>query len=135
MPVILVDANIEGQCKRIWMRMNSPDWRELTTALDVTIRTFREIGLNPASRDDAVWRFCQTNGYYLLTSNRNEDSEDSLGVTIRAEGSSSTLPVFTLPMPDRVYHSPEFLERVIERLLDYILFAENVRGTGRLYLP
>lgn len=27
------------------------------------------------------------------------------------------------------------LERVIEKLLDYVLDADNIRGTGLLYLP
>jgi hypothetical protein len=38
-------------------------------------------------------------------------------------------------MPDRVYYSPAFLDRVVEKLLDYILYADNIRGVGRSYLP
>jgi hypothetical protein len=45
------------------------------------------------------------------------------------------LPIFTLPQADRVYSSPTFLDRVVEKLLDYVLDADNIRGTGRLYLP
>jgi hypothetical protein len=134
-PVILIDANIEGQGAHIWMRMRTAEWREFTTALDVTFRTFGEIGLDPASADDVVWRLCQAEGYYLLTSNRNEEREDSLEATLRREGTPNSLPVFTLPLPDRVYHSPTFLDRVVEKLLDYVLFADNIRGTQRLYLP
>jgi hypothetical protein len=70
-----------------------------------------------------------------LTSNRNRESEDSLEATLRREGTSSSLPVFTLPMPDRVYSNPTFLDRVVEKLLDYLLHADNIRGTGRLYVP
>jgi hypothetical protein len=134
-PVILIDTNIEGQCGHIWMRMQTAAWRDLVTELDVTFRLFREAGLDPASPDDIVWRFCQTEGFYLLTSNRNEESEDSLEATLRREGTPTSLPVFTLPLPDRVYYSPAFLERVVEKLLDYVLYAENIRGAGRLYLP
>jgi hypothetical protein len=134
-PVILIDANIEGQGAHIWMRMQTTDWREFTAALDVTFQTFREAGLDPASRDDVVWRFCQANGFYLLTSNRNEDAEDSLEATLRREGTLTSLPVFTLPLPDRVYRSPAFLERVVEKLLDFVLYADNIRGAGRLFLP
>jgi hypothetical protein len=43
--------------------------------------------------------------------------------------------VFTLPGPDRVYHSAVFLDRVVEKLLEYLLDADNIRGVGRLYLP
>lgn len=78
MPVILIDTNIEGQGAHIWLRLQSQAWRDFTTNLDVTLQTFREVGLEQASTDDAVWRFCQAHDYYLLTSNRNEDSDDSL---------------------------------------------------------
>jgi hypothetical protein len=70
-----------------------------------------------------------------LTSNRNEDSEQSLAATIRREGTPTTVPVFTLPGPDRVFASPSFLERVVAKLLDKVLDADNVQGTGWLYLP
>ncbi len=135
MPVILIDANIEGHAAHIWLRMQSSQWRELTAGLDVALRTFREVGLDPASPDDAVWQFCQAQGHYLLTSNRNEDSENSLEATLRREGTAASLPVFTLPLPDRVYHNPAFLDRVVAKLLEYVLDADNIRGTGRLYLP
>jgi protein-tyrosine phosphatase len=115
--------------------MQTASWLDLTTALDVTFQTFREVGLDSASPDDVVWQFCQAHGYYLLTSNRNEDSEDSLEATLRREGTPASMPVFTLPMPDRVYYSPTFLDRVVEKLLDFVLFADNIRGAGRLYLP
>jgi hypothetical protein len=134
-PVVVIDANIEGQGARIWMRMQTPEWHDLTDALDLSFQTFREVGLDPAASDKAVWHFCQAQGYYLLTSNRNEDSEDSLEATIRRDGTSTSLPVFTLPLADRVYSNPTFLDRVVEKLLDYVLDADNLRGSGRLYLP
>jgi hypothetical protein len=134
-PVILIDVNIEGQGTLIGLRMQTSEWRELAAALDVTFRTFREVGLDPASPDAVVWQFCQAHGCYLLTSNRNEDCEDSLEATLRRDETPTSLPVFTLPLADRVYHSPTFLDRVVEKLLDYVLDADNIRGTGRLYLP
>lgn len=135
MPVILCDENVEGHGAHIWMRMQSAEWRDFATALDVTFRTFREAGLDPASSDNAVWRYCQSKGFYLLTSNRNEEDESSLEATIRREGTPTSLPVFTLPMADRVFSSPAFLERVVDKLFTYILDANNIRGTGRLYVP
>ncbi len=133
-PVILIDVNMEGQGQRIWVRLQTADWRDVTVGLALTFRTFREVGLDPASPDHIVWRFCQRQGFYLLTSNRNDDSEDSLEATIRRDGTPLSLPVFTLPLPDRVYQA-SFLEQVVEKLLEYVLDAENIRGTGRLYLP
>jgi hypothetical protein len=117
------------------MRMQAAEWREFTTSLDVAFQTLHDAGIAPSSTDDVVWRYCQQHGHYLLTSNRNENAGDSLEATIRREGSATSLPVFTLPLPDRVYSSPAFLDRVVEKLLTYVLDAENIRGTGRLYLP
>lgn len=135
MRVILIDVDIEGHAMHVRKRMQAEPWRELTQGLDIVFRRFRDVDLDPATPDNEVWRFCQRNGYYLLTGNRNEDTEDSLQATIKREGSSVTLPVLTLPLADRVFESSEFLERVVEKLLDFMLYAENIRGAGRLYLP
>ena len=135
MAVILIDVNMEGQGRHIWMRLQTADWRDFTVGLDLSFRTFREVGLDPASPDDIVWRFCQGQGLYLLTSNRNDDSEDSLEATIRSEVTPTSLPIFTLPLPQRVYSQPAFLEQVVAKLFEYLLDADNIRGTGRLYLP
>ena len=67
MPVILIDANIEGQGAHIWMRMQATEWRDFTAALNVSFRTFREVGLDPASSDNIIWQFCQTHGYLTST--------------------------------------------------------------------
>lgn len=56
MPVILIDANIEGQGAHIWLRLQSSQWRDLTADLDVTLRTFREVGLDVAVPDNADWQ-------------------------------------------------------------------------------
>jgi hypothetical protein len=134
-PVILVDANIEGQAARVWIRIQNSAWRDVAVALDITFRTLRQVGLDRASPDDVVWRFCQAHGYYLLTTNRNEESKDSLEATLRREGTPDSVPVLTLPEADRVYYDPIFLERVLAKLFDYVLYAENIRGAGRRYLP
>ena len=115
--------------------MQTAEWRDITAGLDVTFRTFRGVGLDPSSPDTVVWHFCQAQGHFLPTSNRNEESEDSLEATLRREGTPASLPVFTLPLADRVSFSSAFLERVVEKVFDYLLDADNIRGTGRLYLP
>jgi len=134
-PVILIDANVEGHVAVIRARLQSAAWHELTIALDVTFQTLRQVGPEPVVSDAVVWRFCQEHSHYLLTGNRNADSEDSLEVTLRREGSAISLPVFTLSTPDRVYHDVAYLERVVEKLLEHILCADNILGAGRVYLP
>jgi hypothetical protein len=61
-PVILIDVNIEGQGAHIWRQMQTSEWRDITAGLDVSFQTFREVGLDPASRDNVVWHFCQARG-------------------------------------------------------------------------
>jgi hypothetical protein len=126
---------MDGQGARIWARMQSADWREFTTDLEVSCLRFRDVGLDPETTDDVVWRYCQSNGHYLLTCNRNDDSADSLQATIRREGTPTSLPVFTLPDADRVYRNSAFLDRVVGKLLDFVGDGDNIRGTGRLYVP
>jgi hypothetical protein len=45
------------------------------------------------------------------------------------------LPVLTISDAGRVIHSREYANRVVETLLQYLMDIENVRGTGRLWLP
>ena len=87
---------MEGQGQHIWKRLQTAAWRDLTAGLDVIFRTFGEMGLDPASPDDVVWRFCQGHDFYLLTSNRNAESESSLEATIRCEGTPRPACPFSL---------------------------------------
>ncbi|MSU77659.1 MAG: hypothetical protein EXS16_06135 [Gemmataceae bacterium] len=65
----------------------------------------------------------------------DKESDESLEATILREGTAESLPVFTLPIPDRVFHSSAFLERVVQKLFDHLLYADNLRGSGRLFIP
>ena len=71
----------------------------------------------------------------LLTANRNHDGPDSLEAVIRGDTNPASLPVFTIADADRVLTSREYAERVILKLLDYLLDLDAYRGTGRLFLP
>ncbi len=132
---LLVDGNLDGHAALLDLRLRSEDWREFRERLDVQFVFLEQAGLDREATDDVVWRFCQQQGYFLLTANRNRESEDSLEATIQREGTVDSLPVFTLSDADRLYQSPTYLEEVVESLLDRLLFEANYRGTGRLYLP
>ena len=71
----------------------------------------------------------------LVTANRNAAGSDSLEMTLRAENTATSLPVFTIANEKRVFQSRDYAERVAVKLLDYLLDIDRVRGTGRLYLP
>jgi len=71
----------------------------------------------------------------LVTANRNADTADSLERVIRAENQPDSLPVLTLADPRRVERDRAYAERTAERILDYLLRIDELRGSGRLYAP
>lgn len=97
--------------------------------------SFAEYGLQETDADARVWEVCQVEQLILVTANRNADGSDSLDTTIREKNNEACLPVLTLADADRVMASSSYAERVANKLLDYLLDMENLRGTGRLYLP
>jgi hypothetical protein len=132
---LLVDGNLDGHAGLLLSRLTSEDWKLFSDHLGLQILLLEDVGLDRESPDDDIWRFCQANSYYLLTDNRNMESEVSLEATIRREGTSESLPVFTLADAKRLYQSPEYLEKVVDSLLDRLLSAANYLGAGRVYLP
>ena len=82
-----------------------------------------------------IWRRCQAEQLVLITNNRNQDSPDSLETTLRLYNTPDCLPVFTIGDLDKFRISRAYAERVLERLYEYLLQIDNVRGTGRLFLP
>jgi hypothetical protein len=54
---------------------------------------------------------------------------------IRKFNTPASLPVFTIADLERFATSREYEERVLVTLYDYLLRIDEVRGTGRLFLP
>ena len=67
--------------------------------------------------------------------NRNQDGPDSLETTIRELSGPDNLPVLTISDVDTLRTNRAYAERVVERLYEYVIDIEDLRGTGRLYLP
>jgi hypothetical protein len=132
---LLADVNIEGHVSRLVTLMQGDYWRAFWDHLDLRSLRFHDVGLSPGESDALVWQVCQQQSLYLLTSNRNDDGPDSLEATIRALSTDTSIPVFTLSDADRIFHSRDYAERVIESLFDQLLRMETLQGTGRLYLP
>lgn len=135
MITLLADVNLDGHARLLESRLRTEAWRGFHEHLAIAFILFGEVGLERATPDDVVWRLCQERGYYLLTANRNEESDDSLGATIRREGKPDSLPVFTLADASRIYQSTAYLDEVVGQLLEYLLDRDNYLGTGRLFLP
>jgi len=132
---ILADNSNEGHADILFACIQLPPWNEFWNSLQLPRLTFADLGLTPDAPDLLIWRECQRQEVVLITINRNAQGPESLEVTIRENNSPQCLPVFTLGDPHRVLKDKEYVVRIVERLLEYLLEIDRVRGTGRLYLP
>ncbi len=132
---ILADVNAIGQIHALVQQMQAEPWADFWTGLGLVLKHFEDVGLSPTSTDVEIWRICQAEQLILITDNRNEDSADSLEATIRKYNQPDCLPVFTISDLNKFQNSRAYAERVLERLYDYLTRINELRGTGRLYLP
>jgi hypothetical protein len=135
MAAILADINIQGHVDVLVQICQGDFWREVWASLDMVLLTFEDLGLSRHDSDALVWRVCQQHETVLITRNRNAAGPESLEATIRAMNSPSCMPVFTIVHPDRILRNKIYADRVVERLLESLLEIDNLRGTGRIYLP
>jgi len=131
MLTLMADHNAEGHLEALLTVWSRPDWHSFWQAAN----SFESLQLSADASDEIVWRVCQSRDILLLTCNRNADDEDSLEEVIRRQGTSTSLPVFTIADPDRLIRDRDYVERTAARLLEYIYDLENIRGTGRLFVP
>lgn len=132
---ILADINAIGQVEYLIEQMQRDPWTEFWQDLSLSVKHFADVGLTATSTDLEIWRTCQAEKLILITDNRNHDSVDSLEATIRQFNTPDSLPVFTISDLTKFGASRSYVERVIERMYDYLLRIDDMRGTGRLYLP
>jgi hypothetical protein len=132
---ILADINVEGILPHLGRIRRSDTWREIWFGLGIAIESFESLGLPANSSDAVIWRTCQREQLVLITENRNADAPDSLEMVIRAENQPDRLPVMTLARPQRITRDRLYAENVAEKLLDYLMRIDEIRGTGRIYVP
>jgi hypothetical protein len=132
---ILADINVVGHVKAVVMIWTSKTWRDLWDALGLRYFSFVALELDDHSPDSLIRRTCQREQVVLIPANRNEDGPASLGTTIRNESEPDSRPVVTIGDADRVLCDRTYAEKVAESLLDYLMRIDEVRGTGRLYVP
>ncbi len=130
-----MDVNIQGQGRILSHVLSSETWQGIWGELGLRVWTCTELGLAANTPDDVIWHFCQQRQMALLTGNRNHDGPDSLEATIRAHNTPRSLPVFTLADAEQVKRSRAYADRVVEKLLEYLIDLDDYRGGGRFYLP
>jgi hypothetical protein len=132
---ILADIHVRGPVNDLVREMQAETWAEFWKHLGLVLYQFDDVGLTPTSTDLEIWQRCQEQQLVFITNNRNEDSPDSLEATIRKHNTLDCLPVFTIGDLDKFRLSRSYAQRVLERLYEYLLHIDKVRGTGRLFLP
>lgn len=135
MPAIMADHDIEGHVQVLLRLIGSTEWSELWQEMAVQIESFTSLGLPYNTPDAELWHLCQTRQIVLITGNRNKIGPEALEATIERSNTPDSLPVLTIGDPARTLTSRAYADRVVTRLLEYLLDLEQYRGTGRLYLP
>jgi hypothetical protein len=129
---ILLDEHLDGFLRYLESLIFNDAWREIARAIELRFVRLRDVGIAAGTSDLEIWRFCQTNGLYLLTDNRAETTADSLGAVIAADNTPASLPVFTISDMDSFRNERGYAEKLAESLIDFLLTPENVRGAGRV---
>ena len=132
---ILADIDIQGHVDLLVTIMQAEPWQLFWHDLGLRYCHFTDVGLAPSAPDSQVWDVCQAEELVLLTDNRNQNDVDSLETTIRARNTLASLPVITIANVPRLRQSREYANRVIDKLLDFLMRMDTLRGTGRLFVP
>jgi hypothetical protein len=132
---LLADENCEAHLAALLQVCRNTEWREMWAGVGASVHTFESLRLTRSLPDDELWMICQRDSYVLLTANRNQDRPTSLEATIRSRGTSNSLPVFTLADPARILKDSAYAERAAVQLMELLMDIDEMRGTGRLYLP
>lgn len=132
---LLADNDVVGHVEDLVQELRSARWADFWVALGLGLVYFRDVGLTQTSSDRQVWLVCQTEQLLLITNNRNQEDSDSLEATLRDLNTPHSLPLFTISDIQTFRTNRSYAERVVESLYEYIIDIEDLRGTGRLYLP
>ena len=132
---IMADNDVQGQFQYLLRLIRTGTWSKLWLDLQIAETKFETLGLSRETPDMEVWKTCQQHEVILFTGNRNRESPDSLEAAIRTLNQPDSLPVITLSDPKRLGHDRDYAEKVIDKLMSYLVYLENHLGAGRLYVP
>jgi len=115
----------------LWGELSAAGWLDI---LPLRMMRLRDVGLPEDSNDRVIWRYAQANLCLLFTNNRKMLEPDSLEQTIRDENTLTSLPVLTVGSADRLSERA-YREECIERLLEIVIYLEDYKGVGRMFVP
>lgn len=132
---VLADVNIEGHVDYLMSIAQAAPWNGLWIDFGLSYARFGDVGLDRRAPDTEIWQLCQDEEWLLITDNRNQESIDSLETTIRSRNTIHSLPVLTIGSVQRLRQSRGYAEDIVIGLFGILMDLDNLRGTGRLYLP
>jgi hypothetical protein len=132
---IMADHDVVGHVRALVQLCESRPWAEFWHDAQCELSSFADLGLAEDATDAQVWHACQENDVVLITGNRNAEGPQSLELTIRQHNNDQCLPVLTLADQDRILRDRHYSNTIVERLLEILFDLDNLRGSGRLYLP
>jgi len=132
--LILADNDVGGAVTALRRILQSAEWAEFSSVLDLRFVEFEEVGLARDASDRVVWQTCQEIGAVLITGNR-ASGNDSLEQVIRDYAGADSLPIVTIGDPQRLVRDRAYASECAIRLLDVLERIETLRGTGRLFMP
>jgi hypothetical protein len=132
---ILCDNDVQGQVEILRGILAQDPWLEFWESMHLQVLQIPDLNLDRSSPDRVLWEECQRRELVLITGNRSASDEDSLAVTIQRLNTPTSLPVLTLANPKRIPHDKAYAERTAIRMLDYLLYIEDKKGTGHLFVP
>ena len=135
MPRIMADNDVLGHVRILVQICESPPWDEFWRESHCQLLAFADLDLAENHTDLRVWEMCQEHGIVLITGNRNAEGPESLEMTLRQHNNPRCLPVLTLADQDRIMRDRAYAETVVETLLGILFDLDNLRGTGRLFVP
>lgn len=127
----LLDHDIEGHLFFLEAGLKETGWNRF---LEIEFIRLRDCGLADSSPDNEVWRYVQEHKILLITNNRNNDGETSLQATIARENAPDSLPVVTVSNKESL-RVIDYRQRVADALVKIILYPEDFRGAGRVFIP
>jgi len=137
---LLADVNVQRHAMvllRGILERSSIDLWDLLTETGLQFSTLAEAGLSNSIDDEALWTFCQEDGWVLFTDNRNSDGETSLEVTLRDRWRAGHLPVLTVSNKTMLEKNSEYAAQVALDVAELLFGIEDgeYRDRPRIYVP
>ena len=133
---LLTDVNVQGYLPAI-RRYIEAAYPNALTIYNIRLVTFPDIGIPETLDDRALWRKCQSDGWVLLTENRNHEDDSSLQATLEELWKAGDLPVLTLANKDRFRLKRDYFNLVVEDVLELLIDIQELkcRDQSRIYVP